>query len=328
MSGIDVNDLKSRIDILYHVTDVYVERTAVAPLSVEQQVNTDAEGNETFTISFGGGEMSPKETLQARSTILSIISEIANLKDNLKNKMDMEGKNSKLVEQEIDSSSHLSAIVDLNNSVKHGYPLKKYKRTNYDPRIANIRKEMGVPLTPGKFTNVFSESVVTFEADVVNKTGDLVHDFRDLTESALSAFEDFCIINLPNDSGEILARRDKIKRKSEWQLDHFSRGKDVEKIISNPNNWHEIIGQQVQAGMVVKATGFQENAATLMGFPSEASETIASKDTIRMFDVTFGNQVNLGKKSNKWELLVVDKQSDLKLVNDYYWEMFNPPDFS
>ena len=80
--------------------------------------------------------------------------------------------------------------------------------------------------------------------------------------------------------------------------------------------------------MVVKATGFQENAATLMGFPSEVSETIASKDIIRIFDVTFGNQVNLGKKSNKWELLVVDKQSDLKLVNDYYWEMFNPPDFS
>ena len=148
MSGIDVNDLKSRIDILYHVTDVYVERTAVAPVSVEQQVNTDAEGNDTFTISFGGGEMSPKETLQARSTILSIISEIANLKDNLKKKMDMEGKNSKLVEQEIDSSPHLSAIVDLNNSVKHGYPLKKYKRTNYDPRIALSLIHISEPTRP------------------------------------------------------------------------------------------------------------------------------------------------------------------------------------
>ena len=322
--NLDVNDLQDRIDTLYYATDNFIKRQPVSNISVKH----DEVEKGKFTLSFGGGEISGEEIRIAKHTFTDMVSRLANIKDPLKNKLEDNNLNRQLAEDCINSSQYLEIVMDLNNAEKHGYPLKKTRRSKIDPRIENIRKEMLVPLKTGKFTSVFSESIVVFAADVVDLSGNKICDFYELIEHSLTDWEKFCITNLPNESCVIIAKRDKRKRQKEWQLNQSSRAKKVEKTISDSTNWYEIPGQQVQVGMVVKATGFQENAATLMGFLTEAPEVLATKDTIKIFDVIFGKQVNLGKKSNKWELLVVETQAELQLVHDYYWELFNPPDFS
>jgi len=328
MTEIDTNNLQDRIDVLYHVTGDFVARVSIAPISVEKEEIPGKDDKTTFRVSFGGGEMTPREKLKAKDIFTNIISRLANLKDPVKKKLVSKGSKAGIVEQYIDASPYICTVIDLNNAEKHGYPLTKYKRTKCDPRIGNIRKEMAIPLVPGRFTNAFTDAVVLFEADILNLAGDRVYDFRELIEGAIQSWEDFYLVHLPDDSATILEKRDTLAKREKWEKDHFARGERVQALISDENNWFDLLGEDVSNHMFVKATGLQENAATLMGYPSDPPEKVQKLDVVRMLDVIFGERVSLGKQSNKWQVLAVKNESDLKLVSDYYWEMYNRPAFA
>ncbi len=327
MTKVDPNDLHDRIDILYHATSEFVERAPVSSINIEAEEFIDEDGKERFCVHFGGGELSRTEELQAKTTITDIVSRLANLKDPLKNAVKSAGGNSQLVEDHINASIYLSVVIDLNNAEKHGYPLQRHKRSGIDPRIENVRKELALPLIPGRFTNPLVDGIVVFEADILDLGGQLAHDFRDLVENAISDWEDFCILHLASDSAAIISRRDKLAKQEEWELEHFARGEKVKRLLDDDNAWFDIAGSEVIPRMFVRAKGFQENAMTIMGFPTEPIEVSGSKQTIAIFDVDMGNRTRLGKETNAWQVLVVEKQEDLKLVNEYYWEMFNRPTF-
>lgn len=323
MALIDANDLQDRIDVLYHVTSDFVTRAPVAEICIEETSSVGEDGKETRQIHFGGGQLTRAEELSAKATLTDIVSRLANLKDPLKNAVANSSRNAQTVEDHINSSYHLGIIVDLNNAEKHGYPLTRHTRSGIDPRIENIRKELAIPLVSGKFSNALTDGIVLFEADIVDRGGNRAADFRELIENAITDWEDFCIANLASDSAAIIDRRDKQQREEAWALDHGSRGERVQQLIADEATWYDIQGDEIVPGMFVSATGFQENAATLMGFPTGQADT----DTIVIFDVVFGQNASLGKTTNNWKIFTAAEQSDLKLVNDYYWELYNRPKF-
>jgi len=327
MNDIDVNKLQDRIDILYHATDNFVERSPVAEIVVEQEIYLDEDGKENIKISFGGGEHTEKELRTAKHTFTDIISRLANLKDALKNEMKSIGADPSLVEGHINSSEFLSLIMDLNNSEKHGYPLTKHRRSDVDPKIGNIRKDLLVPLVPGKFTNAFSEGIVVFAADIVNSKDEFLHDLRDVIENAITDWEEFCIHHLEDKCEIIIKRRDLKKQQETWQKDHNLKGQQVSETLNQEKNWQVIEGSQVIPSMFVKAIGRQENAKSIMGYPCRPHEQYIGEEYVPLIDVEFGHQTRLSKEKNTWNLLIVDTQEELKLVNDYYWELHNPPKF-
>jgi len=327
MAQLDANNLQDRIDILYHVTNEFIERVPVAQISIEEESFLDEDGKECFRVHFGGGNMTQKEELQSKAILTDIVSRLANLKDPLKNALKLNGDDARLVESHINSSRELSIVVDLNNAEKHGYPLTKTRRSGIDPRIDNIRKELAVPLIPGKFSNMMTDGVVLFEADVVDIAGAKVLDLRELIETAITAWEDFCLINLAGDSVAITDKRARIAKQDNWEKNHQAQGVRVMQLLEDDASWHEIPGDAVIPNMIVKATGFQEKAATLLGFTLEIDEANDTAETVTIFDTVFGRRTKLGKKSNAWQLFVVDEKSDLKLVHDYYWDLFQRPTF-
>lgn len=327
MNEVDVNKLQDRIDILYHATNDFVNRAPVAEIALDEKTYIDEDGKENIIMSFSGGEHSEQELLSAKHIFTDIVSRLANLKDALKNEIKDICSDPSLVEEHINSSEYLSLIMDLNNSEKHGYPLTKHRRSNVDPKVVNIRKDLLVPLVPGKFTNAFTETIVVFAADVVNLENEILHDFRDVIDNAITAWEDFCILHLKDKCTTIIKRRDLNLRQEIWQEDHNSRGQQVSKILNQEKNWQVIHGNEVIPLMFVKAIGKQENSRAIMGYPCRPHDQFVDEKYVPLIDVEFGHQTQLSKEKNSWSLLVVDTQEELKLVNDYYWELHNPPKF-
>ncbi len=325
MAEIDVNNLQDRIDVLYHVTDDFVKRVSFSPISIEREKTTNTDGETIVHISYGGGEMSSNEQLRAKDILTNIISRLANLKDPIKKKLISKKSEAKLVEQHIDDSLYICTVIDLNNAEKHCYPLTKFKRTDFNPRIGNIRKEMVIPLVPGKFTNMLADAVVVLEADILNLAGNRVYDFRELVEGAINSWEDFLLVHLADDSTSIWEKRDALIKREKWEKDHYARGERVQVIITDENNWFDLPGEEVCNGMFVRATGLQKNAVTVMGYLIDPSVIVQKSNVIRIFDINLGERFSLGKQSNNWQLLAVKEGADLKLVNDYYWELHNRP---
>jgi len=77
--------IQLRIDILYEASASFVQREAVAPIAFDEEQYTDDEGREMSRLSFGGGDISQKETIKAMHNFSDIVSRLANLKDPLKN---------------------------------------------------------------------------------------------------------------------------------------------------------------------------------------------------------------------------------------------------
>jgi len=321
--NLDPNNLQDRIDTLYFATDKFIKREPVAKISITQEEVKEG----TFKVSFEAGEISKHEVRSAKHTFTDMISRLANLKDPLKNKFKNAQLNDKIVEDYINNSEHLQIIMDLNNAEKHGYPLQKTRRSKLDPRIENIQKVMALPLQSGKFTNLFSDSVVIFIADIVDLNGKKTHDFHDLIEKAISDWEKFCIKYFPSESPETIRRQNAAKRHSEWKIDHFDRGQQVQELIQEKGNWVNIDGSQVIPHMFIRAINTGGNKSKIMGYPSRPYNEWTSKQYIPLTNVETGEQLRLSKIKYSWEVLMVDKQEDLKLVSNYYWELLNPPNF-
>lgn len=327
MNDLNYNDLNDRIDTLYHSTDSFVSRVPVSDLSVTESTSVSPDGKKLTTVSFGGGPISKEETTAAKHSFTDMVSRLANLKDPLKRDLSSLGHDVSLVEQAINNSADLCLVIDLNNQEKHGYPLTQFRRSELDPLIRNIRKESSIPLNPGRFTNAFTESIVTYEADVCTKDGEFINDFRTMIENAIRSWEDFILSIMPETCGAIAARRALEHERRLWEDDMASRRNKVAELENHELGWVEISGQLVQHGMYVKAKGNNNNSMEHRGFPTQQTVDFEAEEVVPIFDVNFGEQLTLSKQDNRWWMLTCETTEELKLINDYYWELYNPPKF-
>ena len=135
----DFNDIKTRLQRVYNSINAIYDTDIEGGINVEIRETSDGISMKT---TFGRND----ET-EAQVKIISIIHNIANLKDNLKNRLRDLRLNPQLVEAEINNSLPLQLIADLSNQDKHGYPLERTQRSNKDPLIKNIKS--GLQLSTG-----------------------------------------------------------------------------------------------------------------------------------------------------------------------------------
>lgn len=153
---------------------------------------TDRDGNKfKTTISF----YDPSDEPKVLNQINNIISNLANIKDCLKNKLEVRGDNPQVIEDEINNSLYLQLILDLSNQEKHGYPLTKTRRSQKDPLIHNVGRVLTVSNKPDNIRversdgaavqNVMTQTT----ADITDSNGNLLCKLDDLIENALSSWE-------------------------------------------------------------------------------------------------------------------------------------------
>ena len=120
------NDIKFRI-----------ERTLE---SLKGRFDEDVESHENYEFYTRGNEQrvsitwGTKDEKKLLNSIMSILHNLASLKDHLKNALKEKGHDPQIVEDEINNSLHLQVLIDIVNQEKHGSPLKK-PRSNKNPVI-------------------------------------------------------------------------------------------------------------------------------------------------------------------------------------------------
>ncbi|OGY40360.1 MAG: hypothetical protein A2570_03740 [Candidatus Brennerbacteria bacterium RIFOXYD1_FULL_41_16] len=145
-------------------------------------------GKFTLAISFGNQE-------NTQNQIQSVISNLANLKDILKAQMQARKKSEQPIEDEIEESWALKLILDLSNQEKHGYPLKRSKRSKKDPMISNIQTSMGPSDRPDNVIYTASDGakalnvMISIHADIVNSNGIDICTLDRLINQAVSDWE-------------------------------------------------------------------------------------------------------------------------------------------
>jgi len=127
----DFNNIKKRIERIYASINERFDNDLEKHINIEKKV-TDS--FQSFKVSF---DKKQKEA-EISNKIISIIHNLANIKDNLKNKLKGRGDDPNLIEQEINNSLPVKIVIDLSNQEKHGYPLTKYIRSYKNPQICNI----------------------------------------------------------------------------------------------------------------------------------------------------------------------------------------------
>ncbi|QDK81152.1 hypothetical protein EXU85_22050 [Spirosoma sp. KCTC 42546] len=184
----DFNDFKKRIERVY---------ASIGQMSTEDYQKQIRWKPGTFEFSFGS-----KENATDESKVVSTISAIADLKDNIKNKMSSVGLKPQLVEDEINKSLYLQLITDLDNQQKHGYPLTKSKRSGLDPLIKNVKSVVSFTvtqsdnfisfdLTTGKVTPTGAVAKGEIDAEITDSTGKVICDLDELITTAMSTWENF-----------------------------------------------------------------------------------------------------------------------------------------
>ena len=189
----DFNAIENRLQRIYDSIN--------ATYSDDKESHTKMEVNESIlSITFERGTETENQV-----RIFAIIHNIANLKDNLKNKLKELGLDSGLVEKEIDNSLYLQLIADLSNQDKHGYPLTKTRRSGKDPLIENISTRLimsskedgsdtasmsfkldgtGVPIFEGN-------NKISVSADIVDASKNYICSFIIMVENAIKQWELF-----------------------------------------------------------------------------------------------------------------------------------------
>jgi len=143
--------------------------------------------NNQINISFFNPDEEPKVINQ----INSIISNLANIKDCLKQKLEKRGDSSQAIENEINNSLCLQIIVDLANQEKHGYPLKR-RRSQKDPLIKNVSRALMPSNKPDNIRYERSDGsavmnvMTSITAEIVDSEGNLLCRLDDLVEKSIN----------------------------------------------------------------------------------------------------------------------------------------------
>ena len=188
----DYNDVNLRLKRLYLSIDEQYESDVLQHM----QTKTERKEGSKFTVTIDfKAKHNEDETI---NTINSIIAGLANLKDHLMSKLELQGGNLQDIENEINQDVPLQLILDLNNQEKHGYPLKKTRRSKKDPKIINISK--GISPRPGVQATAFIRDPITgagatdnmaivITAEVIDGQGNSLYYLSDLINKSLKSWE-------------------------------------------------------------------------------------------------------------------------------------------
>ena len=153
--------------------------------------------NETIKEPDGGFQVifSFGNDIDTLNQIQNVISNLANLKDILKDCMEEQGKDKQIIENEIDKSIALQLILDLSNQEKHGYPLEKIRRSKKDPLIKNIRTAISPSDKPdnvrysGPGGSAAYNVMISIRADIVDSTDQHLFTLDELLNQAIKDWE-------------------------------------------------------------------------------------------------------------------------------------------
>jgi hypothetical protein len=182
----DYNDIQIRLGKIYASIG---EQFSYGHAALDT-THTEIKDN-SISISF----FNPIDESQVLNQINNIIANLANIKDCLKNRLERRGDNPKIIEDEINKSSHLQVILDLANQEKHGYPLTTTRRSGKDPLIKNVGRALSVSNKPDNIRyeksdgSAIMNAMVKIRADITDSQGNILFRLDDLVGNALDIWE-------------------------------------------------------------------------------------------------------------------------------------------
>lgn len=184
------DNVQARLETIYASIDQKYSYGSDAINVMHEKI--EKEGNlYKLTISF----FNPADEPKVLNQINSVIANLANIKDCLKQKLEKRGDDPKIIENEIDNSIDLQLILDLSNQEKHGYPLTKTRRSKKDPLIKNISRSIGPSNKPDNIKVERSDGAAVLNvmafitAEITDSGGNLLCRLDDLIENALTKWE-------------------------------------------------------------------------------------------------------------------------------------------
>lgn len=133
----DVNNIEERIRIISASLGKKIEVGS----KTKTEIRTDPLADK-FEMRISFGSKSKEEILL---DVMSIIQNLAALKDIVKKNLTMKGFDKQIMEDKKNSSLHLKLLIDLNNEYKHGYPLRDGYKSGHEPVISDLIQGIELP---------------------------------------------------------------------------------------------------------------------------------------------------------------------------------------
>lgn len=310
----DFNNFEQRLSILYKTINLhYSFYKPLVPQTKEYVENSKRH----LKISFSVGSINADEKLDVYSRMTTVIQHLANLKDNAKKYLSDKNVESKIVEERINNSIHLSIITDLSNSEKHGYPTSS-RRSKLDPKIINVRESWNIKFP---LSNVFynpMNSKIELTADIVDFNDNFICDFNELIEKGIENWEDFFIENLNEVSGEILLIREAKKQKNK-QISKVQQTIDEVHKILDSSEWIDVASQELLVGMIVRNIQRENNLTNSTGIIVEQFLDENSLQIITLKDDSPFRIMNFHVEKYNWQVIKIVKPNDLMVLSYYYY---------
>lgn len=189
----DFNDITIRLKRIYSSIDARFD------YDIDKHINIEKESTPTqksIKVSFD------KQTNEsdALNKIVTIIDNLAKLKDHLRNRLFTNGVNPQIIENEINNSFHLQIVLDLSNQDKHGSPLTRTNRSNKNPQIENVESAMQLTSSQGQASFFIMDPItgeyktqgdckVVIMADILDDQKNKLMGIDELIDGAISQWE-------------------------------------------------------------------------------------------------------------------------------------------
>lgn len=308
----DFNNIEQRISRLYVSINAHFDSFNKTEVIQEEKYEN---GKRTFTITIGANPINQNQQYDAFNKLISVINNIFNIKDNLKNYFRDNNLNDKLIEEEINNSHHLKLIADLANQEKHGYPLKN-RRSDLDPRIENIQNSNIVKMPVSKIFYDGMDGKVMVTADITDLKHNFIITYNELIEKSLEEWEDFFLKNIPEISNEILNNR-KLKNERELRISKIQQFVDEVYLIFDNCEWCEIDRKELDLGMIVRNTNNDElynPNGMIIGFYEDENSTKVVK-MVQNFAWPF---TDYHIEKYNWQIITNLKPNDLMVLTLYF----------
>jgi hypothetical protein len=187
----DLNDIRQRLELLA----VSLKRQNKPPSTTHRERPVAGSPDKTDIIVRFGTRSQPELV----SDVNSLLGEFAALKDIIGRRLKDLGRDPQLIEDLMNRSLHLQLMLDLNNEVKHGYPLRRY-RSGVQPVISELGEGLHVPAgtkleveidVPSMATTVGPGPFVTVTGRIRTRDGKEICTLGKLVDSCLEAYEGF-----------------------------------------------------------------------------------------------------------------------------------------
>lgn len=130
----------------------------------------------------------------------SLIHNLANLHDHLRKWATKNGKDKSKVEVLFNNSLALQIIQDLSDNDKHGYPPRDSGKSGKLPRIGKITRTLQLTVSPQRASTMTlgpggiprisgGEAKAVISADVLDRDGNTIGNFREIALEAIAAWE-------------------------------------------------------------------------------------------------------------------------------------------